>query len=81
MLKPFPYAEAERIVIPATIFQRLKTDRGSISHADIADWKKESSLFEAVSAIANPDADVTGAEQPQRVSILLADEDYFPGDG
>jgi putative ABC transport system permease protein len=77
MLKPFPYPEAERIVVPATIFQRLKTDRGSISWSDIGDWKKDSSVFEAVAAISTPDADVTGGEEPQRVRLLVADEDYF----
>ena len=77
MMKPFPYPEAERIVVPATIISRLKSDRVSISWADIADWKKDASTFEAVAAIASPDADITSGEEPQRVRMLLADEDYF----
>src|SRR5436305_1160141 len=77
MIKPFPYPAAERIVVPTTIFRRLKTDRGSVSFADIADWKKESRLFEALAAYSNVDADVTGGEEPERVPTIVADEEYF----
>jgi putative ABC transport system permease protein len=77
MLKPFPYPEAGRIVVPATIFQRLKTDRGSISWADIADWKQDTATFDSVAAMTEGETDVTSGDEPQRVRVVLADEDYF----
>ena len=32
LLKPLPYRDSERLVMPATIFQRHNTDRGSIPY-------------------------------------------------
>ena len=77
LLKPLPYHDPERLVVPATIFQRLKTDRGSVAYADILDWKAQAELFEAVSAFNGISTDVTGGEEPERVQGLAVDEDYF----
>ncbi|MBZ5594335.1 MAG: ABC transporter permease [Acidobacteriia bacterium] len=77
LLKPLPYPHPERLVVPATIFQRLKTDTGSVAYADILDWKAQSDLFEAVSAFRFDDMDVTGGDEPERVRALAVDEDYF----
>ena len=77
LLKPLPYPHPERLVVPATIFQRLKTDTGSVAYADILDWKAQTDLFEAVSALRFDDMDVTGGDEPERVRALAVDEDYF----
>ncbi|MBZ5583521.1 MAG: ABC transporter permease [Acidobacteriia bacterium] len=77
LMKPLPYPEAERLVVPATIFPRYNTDRGAVAFADILDWKAERGVFEAVAAMSSGDADLTGGEQPERVPGALADEDYF----
>src|SRR4051794_8580955 len=77
LVKPLPYPGASRIVVPATIFQRSKSDTGSVSYADIVDWKAESSLFEAVAAYMPSDLDVAGGEEPERIHAIAADEQYF----
>lgn len=73
LLKPLPYQDAGRLVVPATISQRHNTDRGSVAYADVLDWKAQDSLFEAVSAFRPVDVDVTGGEEPERVHGIAAD--------
>jgi len=77
MLKPLPYYKPDSLVVPATIFQRMKTDRGSDSYSDILDWKAQTSLFEGVATFNTGYADVTGAEEPERIRALFVDQDYF----
>ncbi|MBZ5729228.1 MAG: ABC transporter permease [Acidobacteriia bacterium] len=77
LLKPLPYQDAARLVVPATIFQRHKSDRGSVAYADVLDWRAQSSLFEAVAAFRPTGLDLTGDEEPERVQALVVDEDYF----
>jgi hypothetical protein len=45
MLRSLPYQNASRLVIPATIFERNHTDRGSIAYADVVDWQGLPDLF------------------------------------
>src|SRR4051794_6142154 len=77
LVKPLPYANASRLVVPATIFQRGNSDTGSVSYADIGDWKAERDLFEAVAAYVQNDLDVAGGEEPERIHAVAADEEYF----
>ena len=77
LVKPLPYADASRLVVPATIFQRGNSDTGSVAYADIADWKAERELFDAVAAYVPNDLDVAGGEEPERIHAVAADEDYF----
>lgn len=77
LLKPLAYRDAERIVVPATVFQRYGTDRGSVAYADILDWKEQGDLFEAVAAVNPANFTVAGGEQPERVTGLMASWEYF----
>jgi putative ABC transport system permease protein len=77
LLRPLPYADAGRIVVPATIFSRYDTDRGSVAWADIRDWKSQRDLFDSVSAMNQGDVDITGGEETERAPGLIADEEYF----
>jgi putative ABC transport system permease protein len=77
MLKPLPYHRPDSLVVPATIFQRMKTDRGPDSYSDILDWKAQTGLFDGVATFNTGYADVTGAEEPERIRALSVDQDYF----
>ncbi len=77
MLKPLPYPDFERLVVPATVFNRHNTDRGSISYPDFLDWRSESRLFEAVAAWRGRTFDVTGADEIERVRGAAVSEDFF----
>ncbi len=77
LLEPLPYANAHRIVVPTTIFERLNDDRGSVAFADIMDWKAQTDLFDAVAACVESTADITDGGEPERVRALFADDEYF----
>jgi predicted permease len=81
MLKSLPYHEAARIVVPATVFDRLHTDRGSVSYPDILDWKAQTDLFEAVGAYNGASWDATGTEEPERLKGLAVGDGYFQAMG
>jgi putative ABC transport system permease protein len=77
LLKPLPYPDPERLTVPCTIFQRFNTDRGSVSFADILDWKTQQDLFESVAALVGGSADLTDGDEPERVPALFVDDAYF----
>jgi putative ABC transport system permease protein len=81
MLKPLPYHDADRIVVPATIFANLRGDRGSNAFADILDWKAQTDLFTAVAAYSGGSFVITGGEEPQRIAGLFAGDGYFQAIG
>jgi len=77
LLRPLPYPGADRIVVPATVFSRYHTDRGSVSCPDFLDWRAQTDLFEGVSLLATRSDDLTGIGEPQRISRVDVSEDYF----
>jgi predicted permease len=81
LLKPLPFPHPEQMVVPATIFARSKSDRGSVALADILDWKQEKDLFTAVSVYRGTNVDITGSEEPEHVRALTVDGSYFAAMG
>jgi putative ABC transport system permease protein len=77
LLTPLPYPASDRLVVPCTVFERLRTDTGTVAYADIMDWKAERGLFDAVAAYNLSTADITDGAEPERVQTLRADEEYF----
>jgi hypothetical protein len=77
LLRPLPYQDPGRLVVPATIFARHKTDRGPVALPDILEWKEQTDLFEAVAAWNPASVVLTGSEEPERVRGLAVDRDYF----
>jgi putative ABC transport system permease protein len=77
LLRPLPFPDASRIVVPATIFQRSNSDTGSVAYADILDWKAQHDLFESVSAYVRSQDGITGPFEPERIPSLAVDENYF----
>ncbi|HYO84698.1 MAG TPA: ABC transporter permease, partial [Bryobacteraceae bacterium] len=77
LIRPLPYNEPDALVVPSTIFKRSNSDRGSVSYADIRDWKSQTHLLTAVAAATPAQFDVTGGEGSERVAGLLVDHDYF----
>jgi putative ABC transport system permease protein len=77
MLRSLPYAAADRLVIPATIFDRFHSDRGSVAYPDILDMQVQTDLFESVAAYSGQNADLTEGDQPERLRGLAVGESYF----
>ena len=79
LLRPLPYRDAERLVVPVSFSPSSGVDDGSVSYADHLDWKREQ-IFEHVAVIDNvtTGADLSGGTgEPERVQLALVSEDYF----
>ena len=70
LLRPAPFAYADRLV---DVLDTNRADRGggnSLSPAKIAGWQTQPSLFERFEAYAPLQLDITGDAEPERVSGL-----------
>ncbi len=79
LLRPMPYRNAERLVVPVSVNPSRGADNNSITYADYLDWKKEQ-VFEHVAAIDNVTTNVDlsgGTGEPERVQLAVVSEDYF----
>src|ERR1041385_7772068 len=61
LLRPLPYREAERLVVPVSVNPARGIEDGSITYADYLDWKREK-IFAAVALVDNTSthADLSG---------------------
>ena len=77
LLRPLPYANADRLYAPISLNPSRGSTRSSITYADYEDWKRERDVFASV-ALANPTTvDLTGAGEPERIDALSVSEEYF----
>ena len=75
LLRPLPFPEAERLVVPRSL--NLTTgDDWSITYADFADWR-DAGVFEHVAVYSTNEMDVAGGADPTRVSVTSVSEQYF----
>src|SRR5262245_34166609 len=77
LLRPMPYAHADRLVVPVSVNVSRDTDQASVSYADYADWRRESDVFEAVALWRPITVDLTGAGQPERIQAVQVSREYF----
>ena len=78
LLRPLPYKDADRLVVPISFNLARGSDDSSITYADYLDWKNEG-IFEHVAALnLLNEADLTGGNgEPERVRVAAVTEDYF----
>jgi putative ABC transport system permease protein len=77
LLRPMPYAHADRLVVPLSVNVARDIDQGSVSYADYADWRRESDIFEAVALWRPITVDLTGVGQPERIRAVQVSREYF----
>ncbi|HYN08921.1 MAG TPA: ABC transporter permease [Vicinamibacterales bacterium] len=77
LLRPMPYAHADRLVVPVSVNRSRGIDTGSVSFADYTDWHRETDVFEAVALWRPITVDLTGAGQPERIRAVQVSSDYF----
>ena len=67
MLQPYPYADAERIVVLSGRNQRLHVNRAGISYPDYRDIRDENSTLSAVAAFGRRSLTISdGTSEPER---------------
>jgi putative ABC transport system permease protein len=78
ILKPLPYADAERLVM----LWETRPDRGwqnnVVSAANYLDWRVRNTSFDAMSALVFRTQSLTGIGEPEEVRAQFVGEDFFP---
>jgi putative ABC transport system permease protein len=75
LLKPLPFPEPERMV---RVWESPRAGEiNGVNAPDFQDWKRLSTVFEALSAEAPLDASLTGQGAPERIAGLRVSADYF----
>ena len=78
LLRPLPYADADRLFVPVSINAARGIQRGSVSYADYEDWRRETAIFESAAVFQRSPATVTGGEgDAENVSSVLVSEGFF----
>jgi putative ABC transport system permease protein len=81
LLAPYPFPDADRIVTLWQTDVRTPASRIEVSPANYVDWRERSSSFELMAAVEPYSFDWIGPEGPQRFSVTLVTEDFFPIQG
>jgi putative ABC transport system permease protein len=78
LLRPMPYPNAGRLVVPVSEHAGKSLWNASVSYADYLDWRRETAIFSAVAAWQPFSADLTGAGgQPERLTALAVTPEFF----
>ncbi|HEY7544913.1 MAG TPA: ABC transporter permease, partial [Blastocatellia bacterium] len=77
MLRPLPYKDFERLVVPVSVNTARDIKRGSITYADYLDWRNETEVFENVAVFGFQSADLASGGEPERVEVGTVSEEYF----
>jgi putative ABC transport system permease protein len=64
LLAPLPYAEPDRLVM---VWSRIQGNRNSTATADYLDWKRESTVFQSLSAWTGRSVNLATADRPEQV--------------
>ena len=77
LLRPLPYKDTARLVVPVSVNTAREMDRASITYADYLDWRNETEVFENVAVFGFQNVDLAGGGEPERVQVGTVSEDYF----
>ena len=75
LLEPLPYGDPDRVcLVYAT---RANETRGSVSAAELLDWREQASSFDELSAVFPLPMTLTGVDAPERVDGLQVTPNFF----
>jgi putative ABC transport system permease protein len=81
LLRPLPYPDADRLMMPweysAEIQQRLGFDRLPSSPADFHDFQRLNSTFQGLASMRGERVNLTGGGEPQRVGAVRVSSNFF----
>ncbi len=79
MLRPYPYADMDRIVMLAETTRTGQTM--SIAWANFQDWREQNQVFEHLGIYRGTVLNLTGGDQPERLIASLASSEVFKAVG
>jgi predicted permease len=77
VMRPLPYANADRLVRVTSDFAGLNATDVGLSQPELLDYQDRSGLFDAIAGVWAINANLTEIDQPERVETLLASPSYF----
>ncbi|HEV7669749.1 MAG TPA: ABC transporter permease [Thermoanaerobaculia bacterium] len=77
LLRPLPFPEPDGLVVVWNQFTKLGLPQLEISEPELLDYRKQGTALEGLAAIYETDANLTGFEEPERVSVALSTPDLF----
>ncbi|WP_321478057.1 ABC transporter permease [uncultured Paludibaculum sp.] len=77
LLRPLPFADADRLVSVAADLRGLNMPNVGISVPEYEDLRDRAGIFEALSFVWPMDGNLTGVNRPERVEALAVDANYF----
>ncbi|MEP6919171.1 MAG: ABC transporter permease, partial [Acidobacteriota bacterium] len=81
LLRPLPYADADRIVVPwefsADVQQRLGFDRLPSSGADFVNYLERNVTFDSFASMRNEQVNLTGDGEPERIGAVRVSSQFF----
>ncbi len=75
LLRPFPYREADRVMV---VVETLNNRRGGVTAPNFVDWREQNTVFEKMGAATGASFNLTGEGDPERLPGALISADYFP---
>src|SRR4051812_5512960 len=79
MLRPYPYADMDRIVMVAEKMRAGQTL--SIAWANFTDWRAQNQVFEHLGVYRGTVLNLTGGDRPERLIASLASSEVFKAVG
>jgi predicted permease len=81
LLRPLPYPEPDRIVMPweysAEVHQRLGFDRLPASVADFTDYLRRNRTFESIASMRTEQVNLTGEGEAERIGEVRVSSQFF----
>jgi putative ABC transport system permease protein len=77
LLRPLPYPGAERVVAFDGVNPSKGIKQSNMSAPDFADWQAQARSFEALAIYAQGGTNLTGADEPERVTAAWVGPDFF----
>ena len=78
LLRPFPFANPERLVLVWEDAAFVGFPKNTPAPANYADWKARNEVFEDMAAVTNRDFNLTGDGEPEKVYAYAIVGSFFP---
>ncbi|MFL6333867.1 MAG: ABC transporter permease [Pyrinomonadaceae bacterium] len=77
LLRPLPYPGAERVVVFEGVNPSKGIKESNVSAPDFADWQTQARSLEALAMYYPGGTNLTGADEPERVTVAWVGADFF----
>jgi putative ABC transport system permease protein len=78
LLQPLPYPDADRLVMVWNHYSQLNLPHLEVSEPELYDYRKQSNSLQSLAAIFVAQGNLTGVDEPERISLALVSPAFFP---